>query len=328
MNKKGTITVLIVVLALTAVGVFYGINRSKTADSKSSTKESAVTDTADEDNDTIVYNGKKYKYDTDKTAILFLGVDKNVKTDVDNVPGYGGQSDTIILMVMDKKEKTVSLLEISRDTMTDIKIYSESGDLVGTEHAQITLQYAYGDSTKRSCHLTQEAVSNLLYGTPIRKYISLNMEGIAGIVDALGGVKITIPEDYTMIDPSYVKGAKVTLGGKQAEHYVRYRDIQVTGSNNGRMERQNSFLTALIRQVKGLMKGGVDGYQLLMDSAGDYLSTDLKADEIKHLSDYNYTEEIVRVPGEVVEGAEHDEFIVNDEKLYEIIIELFYKPVE
>lgn len=326
MSKKGTITVFIVVIVLATAGVFYGIHRSKAADSGTSAKKAA--DTEDQDSDIIVYNGQKYKYDTDKTAVLFLGVDKTAKADVDSVPGYGGQSDTIILMVMDKKEKTVSLLEISRDTMTDIKVYSESGDLVGTERAQITLQYAYGDSTKRSCHLTKDVVSNLLYGTPIRKHISLNMEGIAGIVDALNGVKITIPEDYTMIDPSFVKGAEVTLNGAQAERYVRYRDTAVTGSNNSRMERQNSFLTAMIRQVKGLIQGGVDGYQLLMDSAGDYVNTDLTADEIKKLSDYSYTEEIIQVPGEVIEGVDHDEFVVNEEKLYEIILELFYKSVK
>ena len=40
------------------------------------------------------------------------------------------------------------------------------------------------------------------------------------------------------------------------------------------------------------------------------------------------TDETEMVPGEVVEGYEHDEFYVDDEKLYEIIMKLFYKPVD
>ena len=78
------------------------------------------------------------------------------------------------------------MVSVSRDTMTDVRIYDESGEYLATEHAQIALQYAYGTSAKRSIQMTKEAVSNLLYEVPIRSYVSLNVEGIAPIVDAMG----------------------------------------------------------------------------------------------------------------------------------------------
>lgn len=39
-------------------------------------------------------------------------------------------------------------------------------------------------------------------------------------------------------------------------------------------------------------------------------------------------ETIEKVPGEVKQGEEHDEFIVDNEKLRDLVIKLFYKPVE
>ena len=75
----------------------------------------------------------------------------------------GGQSDALILLSTNKEDKTTTLLEISRDSMTDVKTYDLNGEYLGKERAQITIQYAYGDGEQRSCQLTKEAVSNLLY---------------------------------------------------------------------------------------------------------------------------------------------------------------------
>ena len=108
--------------------------------------------------------------------------------------------------------------------MADVKIYGIDGDYMATETAQIATQYAYGDGEKRSCQLTREAVSNLLYDIPIHDYLSLNMSGIVPIVDQIGGVTMTVPEDYTAIDPVFVQGSTITLNGELTEKYIRSRD--------------------------------------------------------------------------------------------------------
>lgn len=70
------------------------------------------------------------------------------------------------------------------------------------------------------------------------------------------------------------------------------------------------------------------GYQLLFNSAGEYLDSNMTAEEMKKLSEYEFEDEIVILPGEMTSGPEHDEYILDDEKTYEIILKLFYKKVE
>lgn len=61
----------------------------------------------------ITYEGKKYKYNYNLRNILFLGVDKSDEF-TEQEAGKGGQSDTLILLSMNKEDKTTTLLEISR----------------------------------------------------------------------------------------------------------------------------------------------------------------------------------------------------------------------
>ena len=93
----------------------------------------------------ITYNGKKYKYNSDLRTMLFMGVDKNEVVTVKENTGRSGQSDCLVLLVLDTDKKTTTLLEISRDSMADVKIYGIDGDYMATETAQIATQYAYGD---------------------------------------------------------------------------------------------------------------------------------------------------------------------------------------
>ena len=320
-KKRTWITILLILaVCIAGAGIYLAESRKKS--------EEAVSDAEEIETDTVVYQGKKYRYNSDLELILFMGVDKSEPISLQNHAGAGGQADTLLLAVLDREQKKVQMVSVSRDTMTDVKIYDESGEYLATEHAQIALQYAYGISAKRSIQMTKEAVSNLLYEVPIRSYVSLNVEGIAPIVDAMGGVTLTIPEDYTMIDPAFTQGSVFTLNGAQAEAYVRYRDQAVTGSNTQRMERQNEFLLALFQQLNHAGLKSQEGFQRIFDSAGDYLETDLTAKEMQRLSEYEFQTETITLPGEMQAGTEHDEYVIDDEKLYDLVLKLFYKPID
>ena len=56
--------------------------------------------------------------------------------------------------------------------------------------------------------------------------------------------------------------------------------------------------------------------------------TDLSTGEVEKLTTYASQPNIVKVPGEVVAGEKHDEYHVDDEKLYDLLVKLFYKKVE
>ena len=106
---------------------------------------------------------------------------------------------------------------------------------------------------------------------------------------------------------------------------MRYRDTSVSGSNTERMERQMQFISALFEQLKAQASSDLGGYGKLLDSAGEYMVTSMTMDELKEMSEYDLDSEIINVPGEMTAGAEHDEFLVNNDKLNEIILNLFYK---
>lgn len=320
LNKKQWAAVIVVVCCVIFVAGFFGYQeyRKGQQEIRSNGNIQSI-----ESKNLVSYQGKKYSYNEDLKTILFLGVDKRDEVQVQTYTGRGGQSDCILLLVMNKKEKTTTLLQVSRDSMVDLKIYDSAGEVLTTQRGQLALQYAYGDGAEKSCRLTRDAVSNLLYGIPINGYISLNLDGIVAIVDALGGVDITFKEDYTALDPSWTKGESVTLNGTQAERFVRYRDTKVTGSNNSRMERQSQFLWALFTQMK--KEGNATLYDTLLNAGSPYMVSDLTAEEMKTLSDYQLNETIEKVPGEVQAGEEHDEYIVDDEKLYELLLKVFYK---
>ena len=266
---------------------------------------------------------KKYKRNTDIKTILFMGVDKDEKADLGNNPGENGQSDSLNLLVINKVEKTAQILQISRDSMIDIDIYDVTGNKLMTEDGQIALQYAYGDGEERSCQLTAGKVSELLYGVDVDSYLSLTLDGLVAATDAVGGITVTVPEDYTAIDPSFEKGATITLNGELAEKYVRKRDIEVLDSNNQRMERQSQFMEALIEKMQGI--DDKTEYLSLYQNLDEYMTTNLTAEELEELADYKISEDIVKVPGEIISKDGHAQYLVDNKELKKIVLNLFYK---
>lgn len=324
MNRKRTIMILFLILVIVIVACLVKrCNDENYNDKKQQEKEGSYKSQDDDTKELqdIEYDGETYEYDYDVTNILFMGID-NAGEVQEYEEGYAGQSDTLILLSMDSKTKSTTILEISRDSMVDVEVYDRNDRFLGKERMQIATQFAYGDGKKTSCYRTSKAVSSLLWGVPIDAYIALNVDGIAEITELMGGVEITVPEDYTYIEPEFKKGATLKLKGEMAERYVRYRDTNVTGSNNERMERQTQFLEALALQLTGKDAGW---YQNLWEEAEEYVTTDIEVGEMEQLADYTMLEEAVIVPGQVREGDKHDEFIVDNEKLQEIIVKLFYK---
>lgn len=321
MNRKKVVTVVFVLLAICLLaGIFgYGIWHKGRMLEEKKQQEQARMDEQKEDWE--LDDADTYTYNYNLTNILFMGIDTNEEFQ-EREAGWAGQSDSLVLMSMDKDTKQVRLLQISRDSMADIEIYDRDGERTGSQRMQISTQFAYGDGKKRSCQLTMNAVSNLLYEIPIHSYVAINIDGIAKITELMGGVTLTVPEDYTVIDPDFKKGATVTLQGKQAERYVRYRDTSVSGSNSARMERQEQFIEALIQQLEGK---SVSWYQKIWSGAEDDIITDITVDEMEKLAKFQMSDKIYRVPGEVQSGERYDEFIIDSKKLKEIMLKLFYK---
>lgn len=275
----------------------------------------------------IEYQGKRYRYNTDLMNILFIGVDSTNLIQSDDLASNTNQADSIILISLDKSTKEANLLQISRNSMVDITQYDIYGEPSRTSFTQLALQYSTAKGGAQSCWAMVDTVSTVLNRLRIDGYINLNIEAIGKINELAGPVTITIPEDYTDVDPAFVKGATITLSNEQAEAYVRHRDIEGIGSNQERMARQIQYIEALVATVKS--KGDIDSiYDMFAPLLDKYLLTNMTGDQIDELADYNLTGNgYESVPGATTMGNTYEEFYIDYDKLDDILIKMFYNEL-
>ncbi len=280
---------------------------------------------------TIEVDGKQYRQRSQVTTILLMGVDRE-----SNAVSYGyqngGQADFLRLLVIDSEQKTVSQLQIDRDTMTPITILGVTGKPSGTRNAQISLSHGFGDGGAQSCQLTVEAVSNLLMDTDIDFYMALDMDGISVLNDWVGGVPVTVTEDLTLIDPAMVPGAKVTLLGDQAEAFVRSRREVGDGTNAARMKRQQEYVTSFTQRLEQKISGDQSQLSSLLEALDGYLQTDMPQgrviNEFWAARDYERLPLIEPTGVHTVASDGFMQFEVDAGAIQQTVLTLFYKEVK
>lgn len=324
-GKKGKIAIALIIILLIIGGVSAGVFCFKYFETKKYQENSQQNKSQSKDN-TITYEGKEYVYNYKIKNILFLGIDNESEIKLENRPGMGGQADCIMILSMDTENKTSKIIQISRDSMTEIDIYDTQGNHYTTISAQLAAQYAYGNTATTSSWATKQTVSELLYDLPIYGYISLDIAGIPLINEYVGGVTLTMPDDYTEIDKAFTKGNTVTLDGEQAEKYVRYRDTSKKGSNQLRMERQVHYIPALTEKLVETLSDTDENIDELNSLLEPYLVTDLSTEDVAELAEYEWTvENVLYVPGKIMAGEEFEEFHINEAELQKMIINTFYQ---
>ena len=329
---KGTAAILAVVLVLLA-GMLLLQRWENTQDApvSSSGEASSVEAGAPVDGREITYyNGTAYAKKENLETVLLLGVDK---FEGETPEGYinNQQADFLLLLVMDKENETCTPIQLNRDTMTQIRILGVTGEPAGTFTGQLALAHTYGSGEEDSCENTVLAVSNLLYGMEIDHYVSLTMDGVALLNDLVGGVTVEVLDDFSGIDDSLVQGETVTLQGQQALTYVRSRGGMEDSSNLHRMERQRQYLAALQQQLKAAVQQE-DGFTLdALLQLNEYMVSDCTVDQLSDLGDslaaYQVSD-ILTTPGDAQEGEEFMEFTVDEDALQQLVMDVFYEPVE
>ena len=290
--------------------------------------------------DTIKYNDETFVINEDIYSILLIGCDNN-KNDKTSI--FSGQSDTLALLVIDSFAKEANIINIPRDTMTDIVVPNSDGSIFMEDYTQIALQHAYGNDDANSIKLTKDAVSKLLYNVPIDNVLRVSVEGIQAINDLIGGVTLELLDDFTSLNQytqgvkvndydtiNMVKGDTITLTGIQAKVYVLYRDINIAGSSLGRVQRQSQYIDAYINQAVKLIKNDplivLDYY----DEVKEYIYMDFSINDLIKLTqmvvDISLSNDLVKtIEGSSNNEGEHLEFYPDEKKLRDLVIDLFYQ---
>ena len=278
----GVLTALVIAIAGVGYMMTYNVNK-------------AVGDSYKKSNKTTNHNEIN---NVDPISVLLLGTDTG---DLDRT--YKGRTDSIMLMTLNPKTKTTTLVSIPRDSMVSI-IGFES-----TFPQKLNAAYEYGNSDT-----SIETVSKWL-NVPINYYATINMAGIQKIVDQIGGIDVVPPFSFNYEGASFTGGKSQHLNGFQALKFSRMRYDDPNG-DYGRQERQRLVIEALLNKSKSV--NTVLNTKLLK-TASENVSTNFKTSELLTMAK-SYTSSLNNIKtdhlqgnGKMVDGVSY-EFVPQSEK--------------
>lgn len=213
-----------------------------------------------------------------KIGILVLGVDNDREREATTTV-RGKRSDTMMYVVYDGKDKTISMTTVPRDTYTTI--YDEDGNPTGQDKINAAFSYGGVDGSINTFKKT--------FGLPVDYYATVDFISFKKIVDAVGGVKLTVPydiganyeKDYAVTNPgkTILKKGTQNLNGEQALIFARIRKYD---DDIKRGQRQQQVMKAVIKKVVSI--NSIDRYQDILDSVKDDVETNLTFQNMEDLA--------------------------------------------
>ncbi|WP_297950656.1 LCP family protein [uncultured Lactobacillus sp.] len=220
-------------------------------------------------------------------SILVLGVDQGIEGRHDR-----GNSDTMILATANPQKNSATMTSIPRDTLADIK-----GD-PGDKYFMFRVNSAYEIGGHES---SMKTVSSML-NVPINYYLEVNMKALKSLVNAVGGVDVNVPFDFSYDWCDFHKG-KQHLNGRHAVAYVRMRKEDPRG-DYGRQMRQRQVIEAIAH--KAMSVNTISNYRQLVDVFNKYVKTNLTFNDMLSLA-LNYRGCMKNMKSSYIQG--HDAWI-------------------
>ncbi len=215
--------------------------------------------------------------DRNVTNILLIGIDKNDD-------GSDGRSDTNMLISIDNNSKTIRLVSFLRDTYLEIPTVGKT---------KLNAAFANGGPT-----LTMQTLENN-FRINIDKYISVNSDNFAALIDKMGGLDINMNKAVCDAENenmgSHLKPGVNHLDGRLALYYARIREID---SDFGRTGRQREVIELMIKKMKSMNPLQVN--KIMYDYL-PYIKTNLSDPELLYLASIagpvsNYSMKTMHVP--------------------------------
>ena len=203
------------------------------------------------------------------SATPFIGEVNIVVAGLDHTAGPH-RSDTIMIVHVSPNQRKVSVVAIPRDMIVDVP---------GIGLTKVNHAFAYG-----GINLTRKSLENL-FGIKLPFYVAININGLAKIIDTLGGIIIDVEKRMYYVD--YAGGLFVDLypgiqrlNGQQAVGYIRFRND--SEGDIGRILRQQKFMKALAQCI--ISKRNVLGAPKVIVSLLSNISTNMDTRQILGLA--------------------------------------------
>jgi LCP family protein required for cell wall assembly len=198
--------------------------------------------------------------ETEPMTILIMGVDARPGSPID----IEVRPDALMVLRLDPETGDCRGLAIPRDSLAELPGYGETK----INHALMLGGIPY-----------EELVVELYLGIEIDHYALIDFTGFQDLVDAVGGVTITVPEN--LASPAVPAGTH-TITGEQALEHARYRGGP--DGDFGRIQRQQELIRALIASAGG--KNLLSEANRLLPALEDHIRTDLALDQLVALAQY------------------------------------------
>lgn len=232
----------------------------------------------------------------DPFSVLIMGVDTGdgrVET---------GRSDTMMLLTVNPNTDKTSIVSIPRDTYTEI---------IGRGHNdKINHAYAFGGTS-----MAMNTVQNL-FDIPVDYFVSVNMDSMQQIVDAVGGISVMPPLSFSSGEYSFVEGQSTHMNGAKALAYSRMRKGDPNG-DYGRQHRQRQVIEGTMRSIASL--DSIMNYRNILGTLGNSMKTNMSFDDMVDMFN-NYRGSVSNVDqvqlsgsGQMIGGVYYE--IIPDEEI-------------
>lgn len=233
-----------------------------------------------------------------------------------------GLADTMMLASFNPADKDVQIYSIPRDT------YYERKGTSGTANRKINASYGKGKAEG-----VVKSVEGLT-GVPVHYYVQIDYNAVESIVNAVGGIKVEVPQDMNYDDPAddlhiHFEKGQVIQNGDDIVRILRYRKNNKGGGYNegdlGRIKMQQEVVRLGIEKV---VKGNlVLNFMKLQDPIQDNVKTNMTPKQMmfyitKASAVKSENINLQTLPGTTKNINGLSFFVVNKEKMQDMIRDL------
>ena len=270
-NKRKKWTIFFIVLAATLITVSGAYIRARLAKVENAIHQEVET----------VNLREKEITDNDSFSVLLLGIDNGA---------YGrgtevGRSDTMLVVTVNEKLGKTTIVSIPRDSYTEIVGYGTNDKI---NHA-----YAFGQEK-----MSINSVQNML-NIPIDYYVTVDMGGLMGLVDAVGGLDITPVLTFTYEGESFTEGLDRHVDGEAALRYARMRYDDPEG-DMGRQKRQQYVIQKLLEKLLNITS--VTRYEEILKTLENSVRTNFTLDKLLSIKN-NYPKALKNFESDKISGS-------------------------
>lgn len=219
----------------------------------------------------------------DPFTVLIMGVDSKNDGLKANASFNG---DTLMLISFNPHTLSSTVFSIPRDTYVPIAC------LKNNDSSKINSSAAYG--TK--CVI--DTVQNLT-DIKIDYYVKINFKGVVDLVNALGGVDVTVPDgidfceqnsnrSHKAKDLQCIKSGYQHMDGEKALAFARHRKTLPAGDFQ-RVQHQQLVVEAIANSAKGLKN--INDFYSVLDAISRNIDTNMTTNEMMNL--YNVGKQVV-----------------------------------